>query len=262
MKMGLEYQIFDLRSQISNIRLSAAKIALLVLMAVHSAPALAAEPPRSTDDQLRDSLNSKAGDEYDRELLGDAVKPDAKGRVDEELQKKLAKELGAAAQKEDKAKDPLLQVAEEMRDAQKRLDRRDSGKVTQYLQRQIVSDLGKLIEQARKSGNCSGSKSGGPKSMANGSTKPKNNPGQPSESSPQPAKDSDPRLRKPEEILAEKREMTRREMISLFDPKLEQRERQHVLELPSECFLPEYELEIEDYFRRLSDDQRDAEKPR
>src|SRR5208283_4586114 len=106
MKMGLEYQIFDLRSQISNIRLSAAKIALLVLMAVHSAPALAAEPPRSTDDQLRDSLNSKAGDEYDRELLGDAVKPDAKGRVDEELQKKLAKELGAAAQKEDKAKDP------------------------------------------------------------------------------------------------------------------------------------------------------------
>ena len=33
--------------------------------------AFAADPPPSTDDQLRDSLNSKASDDYDRELLGD-----------------------------------------------------------------------------------------------------------------------------------------------------------------------------------------------
>ncbi len=104
-------------------------------------PLAFAGPPPSTDDQLRDSLNSKAGDDYDRELLGDPAKPDGKGRVDEEMQKKLQKELGPAAQKEGKPKDPLLQVAEEMREVQKRLDQRDSGEVTQYLQRQIVSDL-------------------------------------------------------------------------------------------------------------------------
>ena len=31
-----------------------------------------------------------------------------------------------------------------------------------------------------------------------------------------------------------------------------------MLELPGEHFLPEYELEIEDYFRRLSEDQPDS----
>ncbi len=35
---------------------------------------------------------------------------------------------------------------------------------------------------------------------------------------------------------------------------------EQMLELPSEYFLPEYKLEIEDYFRRLSEDQPPAEK--
>ena len=88
----------------------------------------AAEPPRSTDDQLRDSLDSKTGDDYDRELLGDAAKPDDKGRADEQTRKRLEKELAPPAQKEEKPKDPLLQIAEEMREVPQRLDRRRSGR--------------------------------------------------------------------------------------------------------------------------------------
>ena len=40
-----------------------------------------------------------------------------------------------------------------MREVQPRLGQRDSGEETQSLQRQIVSDLAKLIEQAKKSGS-------------------------------------------------------------------------------------------------------------
>ena len=46
-------------------------------------------------------------------------------------------------------------------------------------------------------------------------------------------------------------------MMERFSAELQGHEREHVLELPSEYFLPEYELEIEDYFRRLSEDQPD-----
>jgi hypothetical protein len=57
------------------------------------------------------------------------------------MQKKLQKQLGAAAQKEDQSKPSLLRVAEDMLQARQQLDKRDSGVVTQHLQGQIVSDL-------------------------------------------------------------------------------------------------------------------------
>ena len=118
------FQISSCRSQISNPQLH---LLLLLLNPYRRLFGLCRDPPPSTDDQLRDSLNSKAGDDYDRELLGDPAKPDGKSRVDERMQKKLQKELGPAAQREDKPKSPLLQVAEAMRGVQPRLGQRDSG---------------------------------------------------------------------------------------------------------------------------------------
>ncbi len=111
------------KSQISN-------CACLVMLLLASPLAFAAAPP-STDDQLRDSLNSKTDDDYDRALLGDPAKPDDKVHVDDAMQKKLEKELGPAAQKEDEPANPLLRVAEEMRKVQQQLDQRDSGRLTQ-----------------------------------------------------------------------------------------------------------------------------------
>ena len=95
--------------------------------------AFAAEGPPSTDDQLRDSLNSKAGDDYDRELLGDPAKPDGKGRVDEEMQKKLQKELGPAAEKEGKPKDCSSKSPRRCARFRRGSDQRDSGAVTQHV---------------------------------------------------------------------------------------------------------------------------------
>ena len=43
---------------------------------------------------------------------------------------------------------------------------------------------------------------------------------------------------------------------------LPQRDREQMLQLPVEEFLPEYELLIEDYFRRLSEEKGAASEPR
>jgi hypothetical protein len=222
----------------------------LFLAAGSFAVAFAGQPP-STDDQLRDSLNSKTDDDYDRQLLGDPVKPDDKGRVDDAMQKKLQKELGPAAQKEGAAKDPLVQVAEDMRDAQQRLDRRDSGAVTQSLQRQIVSDLDKLIEQAKKSGCCNGAVASGRKPTSDAKGKPGKAPGQP----PQAAQKSDPNIRDSGKSRAGESADGRDRWIDWFKTELQKRTGAPMIESPSEYFLPEYKLEIEDYFRRLSEDQ-------
>ena len=225
--------------------------------------AFAADLPPSTDNQLRDSLNSKVGDDYDRELLGDPAKPDGKGSAVENMQKKLQKELGSAAQREGKPKNPLLQVAETMSEVPPRLNLRDSGAVTQHLQRQIVSDLEKLIEQAKKFGPNSGKKSNGRKPTGNGNKKPAQNPGKAPENPPAAAQESNSQIRrKPEDIRAEEAAKAREQMIETFRAELQQHNRQKMLELPSEYFLPEYELEIEDYFRRLSEDQPDSGKTR
>ena len=60
----------------------------------------------------------------------------------------LKRELGAAAEKE--SDNPMLQIAREMVEAKQRIAKADSGAGTQQLQRQIVDDLDRLIQQARK----------------------------------------------------------------------------------------------------------------
>jgi hypothetical protein len=250
----LAFPIFNFQFSIFNLQF----FFLLLLGTL----AFAADPPPSTDDQLRDSLNSKAGDDYDRELLGEPTKPDGKSRVDEEMQKKLQKELGPAAQKEGKAKaDPLLQIAKEMREVPPRLDNRDSGAETQFLQRQIASDLAKLIEQAKKSGCPGGKCSTVRKTTGSGDKKSAQNPGQPSENSRTPAQESEAKLRKPEAIRAAAAKEVVERMLEPFRTTLPSHDRERMLESPGECFLPEYELEIEDYFRRLSEDYPNARRP-
>jgi hypothetical protein len=143
-----------------------------------------------------------------------------------------------------------------MREVPRRLDRRDSGEVTQTLQRQIVSDLEKLIDQAKKSGCCNGAKSSG-KPTGSGKPKPANPKEGPGKSLA-PAQKSDPNLRKSEQRRAEEEAKAHERMIERFRAELQGRKGVQMLVEPSETFLPEYELEIEDYFRRLSQDQPDA----
>jgi hypothetical protein len=257
----LGFEISTFKPQISDLRFQIPGCIFLGLILMAGSPTFAAAPPPSTDDQLRNNLEAKAGDDYDRELLGDPDKPGGKGRVDDALQKKLQQELGAAAKREEGPKDPLEKVAEGMHAVVPRLGQHDSGKETQYLQRLIVSDLNQLIEQAKKSGSQSGSKTSGSKLKGKGGTKPEQKPESASTNSTTPADRSDPRIRESKKLLAEELAKARGRMIDLFHPDLPSREREQVIEEAGEYFLPEYKLEIEDYFRRLSQDQPESERP-
>ena len=85
--------------------------ALTFLLVVAICPLAAAEvpkpAPRSTDDALRDVLNAQPGDDYDRALLGEPAKTDAKDRAGGDLERKLKQELGRAAQREDDQKEDV-----------------------------------------------------------------------------------------------------------------------------------------------------------
>ncbi len=178
------------------------------------------------------------------------------------MQKKLQKELGSAAQKEDEPANPLLHVAEEMRGVQQQLDHRDSGRPTQDCSSRIVADLAKLIDDAKKSGSCSGGAvSNGPKRTTSNPGAAAQNQGRPPATSSPKARDSDPAIRKAEDRAAAAA-IARTQLLERFRAALQGRKGEPMLEKPSEeYFLPEYKLEIEDYFRRLSEDQPEPVKP-
>ncbi len=174
-------------------------------------------------------------------------------KVDE---KQLKRELGAAAEKE--SDNPMLQIAREMSEAKQRIAKADSGVGTQQLQRQIVDDLDRLIQQARKKacqckpGQCQSppSERTPPPQQSKPGSKPGKNPNN------KPAAKSS--SRPPDKNAAKKSEAaaeTRAAMERLWYL-LPQHAREQMLQSPGEEFAPKYELQIEEYFRRLSEEKR------
>jgi hypothetical protein len=237
-------------------------VALLVL----ACPlfALAAEqrpspPQRSLDEELMKDLGNNPVDEVDRELFGPGEKTTkplrplpAPGRKDD-LKDRLPRELGDAATAEDA--DPLLLVARQMREVEGLIGRGEAGPPTQDRQKQIVADLQKLIEQARKSCKPCGGSAGRPGQAASrtpGAAPPSPKPGG-GKPNPNPATVSttrNPNDTKPpkEANMAEVLEVMKKVWGSLPD-----REREAVSQLRAEEFLPKYQAMIEEYFRRLAE---------
>lgn len=220
-----------------------------------------AQPPSPLDEKLLEGLGSDPLDPVDRKLPEPGVPRgrddgDAAGAEDEDWQERLRRELGAAAEKE--SDNPLLEIARKMRDAQRRLDRHDAGATTQIVQKQIVDDLEKLIDQARKAAKqCAGGQS---RPQAVAARQPVGQPpagGQPQGGQPsdRPAAESAQRPRttndRPRRVDVEQVQAIIKELWG----ELPQREREQMLESPPEEFLPKYELLIEEYFRRLSEEK-------
>ena len=161
------------------------------------------------------------------------------------------------------ADDMLQDVAREMREVQGRITSRDAGPVTQHLQSQIVSDLERVIEQARKSGSRSrpeeqpqGVKIRTPVGQPPAAPPPKPGKGGGSNSGQQ----NNPKAAAPVESRhADKAEI--RAMLKQLWGYLPEHQREQMLQLPVEEFLPKYEGLIEEYFRQLSEgkDQKGRE---
>jgi hypothetical protein len=220
-----------------------------------------AQPPSPLDEELLEGLGSDPLDPVDRNSAqpgapGGEEGGDASRGEDEEWQERLRRELGAAAEKE--SDNPLLEIARKMRDAQGRLDQHDAGSTTQIVQKEIVDGLEKLIDQARKAAKqCAGGQS---RAQAVAARKPVGQP--PAGGEPEGGRPSDPRAGEssPRPRAASQRprqpdlEQVRAIIKELWG-ELPQREREQMLESPPEEFLPKYELLIEEYFRRLSEEK-------
>jgi hypothetical protein len=238
-------------------KITASALAALTACLLLAPLAAAQSKQPSNDAELRKRLDANPIDEYDRELLGGGqAKPGSKQADDMpgELEKKLHRELGAAAKKEDDH--PLLDVARLMREVQKQLGKQDSDKATQEMQQRIAADLARMIDKARKSGQCppGGKQDTGAKTpLGKNDSPPK--PGSPNKPGATPGHPTSV-SKDPREGKGGKVDLTEaRKSIEALWPQLPARDRQLLQQLSDEDFLPEYQGLIEDYFRRLSEEK-------
>jgi hypothetical protein len=215
-------------------------------------------PPSSSDDELLKRLNEKSTDDVDRELFGEKKKETpaetGAGQGNDGLREQLRRELGAAGEKE--ADEPALDIARRMVEVQQRIAASDAGEQVQNQQKKIIADLDALIEQAKKSCNCSGDCPNPKQSSArtpSGSAakkpgqKPGNKPGN------QAAKQISQRPPDKTTVKPDAAEM--RNLIKDLWGELPPNVREQMLQNPTEQFVPQYESMIEEYYRRLSQEK-------
>ena len=214
--------------------------------------------PQSEPPQVKPTYQSAVGGVSRRRFYTAYPALSASGDVSYSVDEgQLKRELGAAAEKE--SDNPMLQIARQMTEAKQRIAKADSGAGTQQLQRQIVDDLNRLIEQARKKacqckpGQCQ-SQPSEQKQPPQQPPKPNSKPGKNPNS--KPAAPGSPRppgknAAKKSDAAAETRDAMQRLWYLL-----PQHAREQMLQSPGEEFAPKYELQIEEYFRRLSQEKR------
>jgi predicted RNA-binding Zn ribbon-like protein len=215
-------------------------IACLALIA----GALTVNPATLQADDAR-SLDEQLLDEFDSDPIEDPVDP-----IDDPADRTA--EPGAKGSKSD-AKNPLLDVARRMREVEDRIGRADIGPGTRDLQKSIVDDLDRMLQQARKA--CKQGKPGKNQPQDTTNRKPIGSPGvKPAggnKPNDKPAVESSQRPKGNGETRhADAEEMG--DVLKKLWGELPKRQREQMSQWQLEEFLPKYELLIEEYFRRLS----------
>ncbi len=220
---------------------------------------IAAAP--SLNSELLKNLKAQSKNDIEREIFGPDEKKDkletGAGQGGADLNQRLQRELGAAAEKEND--NPLLNIAQTMFQVRQRMALSDAGPATLNLQKQIVADLDLLINQARKSaGQCSSSSSN-PQQSARNSSAPRPKPGANAAQKPgnKPAGASSPRSPDGQSGKPDMEEM--RALINNLWGELPPHVREQMLQTPMEDFIPKYQDLIEDYFRDLSNEKKNGE---
>ena len=225
---------------------------LVLLLAAPSAPIVArAADPEKLDESL------------EQELLMD-LKNETPGPAGA---KEPASQAGGKARPAGEdigdSDDPIARIGQHMREVETRLAGATSPEETKSLQDQIVADLAKLIEQTCRKKQCSSSSCSKP-GGSSGSQRskidqpPANKPSKGAETAAKtPARDSTDKVRADETAKIEKREV--RDLLKDVWGNLPERTREELLQSATDKFLPQYEVEIEEYFRRLAEEpQGDA----
>jgi hypothetical protein len=122
------------------------------------------------------------------------------------------------------------------------------------VQQKVLSDLDQLIAQLSKQCQCSGGQCNGDKPCDKPGQKP-GKPGSAKGTGRSAAKDSTDRLDRTTAKAVDKSEVNA--MAKALWGQLPERSREQMQQSFSDEFLPKYELEIEQYYRRLSEEQNE-----
>jgi DNA-binding protein H-NS len=153
--------------------------------------------------------------------------------------------------------DPLSYISQEMRSAESLITDRAQRAHAEHLQQRIVEDLAKLIEQAQQqraaqqAASTKNKKQQTSKRQQVQQSKP--SAGKSGKDSNKPAQDSTDRLGKAEDARPDP-ELVKGLLKDAWGH-LPQRAREQMLQNSPERFLPQYELMIERYYKRLAEEQ-------
>jgi hypothetical protein len=196
-----------------------------------------------------ESLGSQLLDDLDPDLFAPPAQRSVPKRILPDLpDDALGEDLGQPS-----AGGPLVRVKQNMETAQALIRQPALARAGQ-VQRQVVADLDALIEQLAKqccSGACQSSDQPKPSSKRSQTAGAK--PGAKAGRGSAPARDSNARLGRgdPKAVNLAEREALLKDLWGHLPPHV----RERLLQAHSDEFLPQYELEIEKYFRRLAEDE-------
>jgi hypothetical protein len=170
----------------------------------------------------------------------------------------------ASAQPTQSALVPLARVRQGMQNAQAILAQPGAEthagtiKLAGSVQQEVVSELDKLIAELSKQCQCQGGQCNKPpQPNPNGKPKPGSKPGNAAANGKAPARDSTDRLDRTSAQPVSKGDVN--EVVKELWGHLPERSRAQMLQSFSDEFLPKYELEIEQYYRRLGEEQSGRE---
>ena len=195
------------------------------------------------DDLLKDIPKAKPETPAKGKPAAPAVKPAAK----DEAEKKLLQDLEGGEDIGLPPENPLARIGQKMRSSQEKIALRDTSAETQTGQKEIISDLSKLIEQTRKQCNCKG---GGKPGSGKGSAQAGAGTG---EARPGAASEATERVGKGETEDAETADV--KDVLRRIWGHLPEKMREQMQAQLSEQFLPKYEKLIEEYYKRLAEER-------
>lgn len=230
---------------------------LLVLGLASVAGAADKAPAKSLDDQLLDDLDTEllpATEKKPAVAKDDETQtPRASKRDDAGLDQKLLDEIEGEDIELGPKTDPLTLIGRSMRKVESLIDKRDTSPRTQEMQKEIVRNLDLLLEQTKK--QCQGGQCKSPSSSSQqaGKSAAGNKPAE-GDPSNKPARDSTERLAKAGKTDAQDEEDLD-ELVKQVWGHLPEKIRGQMQNVGVEDFLPKYEKLIEDYYKRLAEEQ-------
>ncbi len=226
--------------------------------------------PRPVDQRLLKQLNSRPGDEIDRELFGPEEKPGpASPPKPGDLPRKPA-DVPAPPDRDfsrvSEQDHPLVDIARQMREAERLMAQARAGEKTRELQEQIVRQLDELLQRVCK--QCGGTQctaSACKQRVTPRDAVPPKRPSEVPSEHQRPTQRSEKKL-DPVSKAGERPTSGRNPKVDAGQRHraiqgawgaLPERERQQMMRLlPPEQFLPKYEPLIEEYYRRLGGESR------